>query len=741
MSTRRVLSCAVALASFALIGAPARANSPRAASTADVLDLLAETSAGVPLRFLDTATVPVLGNVDSPARRLAEDLDSRVVSRLGDMNIAFSQHTTSEKGEVVARLDNVLGARLAQLDQVLEGKVRAVDGVLASRIEDFNSLLTSHLGEFSTTLARAVTDVDGVFQRRLADFDEITERRIGNLDTVATRSALTYEEAFRRVAIFSCALVFLLIVAWRILAERSRGVPPAAPLSIMRRLAPQVLLAMVVVGGLAFGLIRSSDVRRRGELLKDAHESSMATSLNTGDLARARYHASQLELLDPGATSARVHTLVIHLIRDMLERPTLFSTTTSARTLAARLDAITYLSGGETPDTHACRAYLLWRAGGTRIASYFAACSAVQALDGYRRDASFARGLLKPLVVDCIRNYLATPLPVVPQKPGAPYDMSNERIAGALAEVDLDERESSFAPLGSVLHYNRLCRELVGGGRVLADNQRSESIIDQYIRTVEKHAEALIPGGTGATHAERESLATRALIDWDGFYSRVSDSPVLRGSSAPLAVFRLPDWIQARCLAYSMPKLAERPELQKATEGAWVACDLKQYASTWVSPDRTNPGPDFIASFQGGPVDIRTRFPIRIRAADDFLRPSVSQEARVVASVEESNRFLQGEELLLEFEQALIKFSRLTTAQSTASDDDKWAAAKKLIEISTRGDLYVDHKPYAVRVFARLEDPAQSVLTGEGRQRLRQKMIDAKSLLAHQVERQRLPYF
>src|SRR5262249_3214889 len=153
------------------------------------------------------------------------------------------------------------------------------------------------------------------------------------------------------------------------------------------------------------------DSVRRANAQITQHEAAFATAVKTLDVIDARYHESQLEILDPeNVGSYRAQVKKVELLHGLFTRPGQLHTQDGLANLVAQVAEVEAALHDSDPDVAIAKAYILWQVGGTRDDEYEAATLCAEAL---RQSTD---SLLAPLA----RNYIAAFLtdPYVPPRNG-----------------------------------------------------------------------------------------------------------------------------------------------------------------------------------------------------------------------------------------------------------------------------------------------------------------------------------
>ena len=197
--------------------------------------------------------------------------------------------------------------------------------------------LEERIDQVDIILDDAIIEVDRITEERLTQFDEIAEQRIGNADIVATKASLSFEAAITRVIGIASVMAFITFLLWRmIVISRDNweqitsvtGINNQAKKAlnlIGPRLALQGFIGLIGVAIIYFAFeYFPGSQESRIEEVAIGHEIAYEKSLAAFDFRRARFHASQLQILKPdGEEGVRYRGLALKadLTRDVLTLP------------------------------------------------------------------------------------------------------------------------------------------------------------------------------------------------------------------------------------------------------------------------------------------------------------------------------------------------------------------------------------------------------------------------------------
>ena len=161
-------------------------------------------------------------------------------------------------------------------------------------------------------MTTSIRQVDAVAEERLDQLDEIAARRVENLDVIATKQSLSLEGMLVRIAALVGFVALIAFVAWRAFREAADALSYAKTKKLSAwttlgtkagvRFLPQLALA---AGGAALlwhlsNVLPRDSVRRADEQIAQQRRAFDA-AVESLDVVAARYHASQLEILEPAA--------------------------------------------------------------------------------------------------------------------------------------------------------------------------------------------------------------------------------------------------------------------------------------------------------------------------------------------------------------------------------------------------------------------------------------------------------
>jgi hypothetical protein len=491
---------------------------------------------------IQPALAATIDHTFASGHELVADVDRRLGAELDRAGTLVDK--------VLADADKDVQARITQIDVSLEQRIVQIDRAASGAVSDLDARLKQDIDRIDGALRKRVRQIDGVVQGALADADQLLERRIdqldeavgkrlGNVDVIATKQRLAIEETLLRVAVLVGLVAFVVIVLVRLWRRYGEIVEEAARADNRRPAGREIAAglassfalqvgAALAAAGILLVLYRQLPLgaQQKARELVAHHEQALEESLATFEFARVRYHASQLELLRPGA-SRRYRALAAkgELMRDVLARPTLLASASGISSVVERVMAVERLLGtAPDADVLTVKALVLWQVGQSRADQHEAASLCARALR--LRQRGFA---LAPLARSMIEDFLAAPYFADGRGVGRDAE-SAEGLRAVVASVVLDER--TF-PLAATIALRDLVRTLDGASA------------NAYVAMLEAHA-ALSRAGSDRAAAEAErrrrtEAARQVVAAWDGFDRAVEAVPGLGGTPAVLGLFQLND--------------------------------------------------------------------------------------------------------------------------------------------------------------------------------------------------------
>jgi len=584
---------------------------------------------------IQPALVSTIGTAQAAASTLVADVDVRLTRQVDHAGGVASRLVSETKGAVdesLSTVDHILEKRLLQVEVAANGVVRRLDGAVARNLDKADTILKERSAQLGQIVSSSIQQADRALEQRIAQLDEAVALRLGNVDVIASKQRIGIEETLVRTGVLLALLVFVVIVlrtVWlRYVAmhaelDARRGVARALAYlgGFARPVALQVLAAGVAVA-ILYGLYDRLPLGARAQAAKLAatHRRAMNDSMTRFDFSRVRFHASQLEVLQP-EDGAYYQAMAgkAELLRDLIMRPALLATEEGVSQIVERVQALERRMGDRAdPDVLTMKALVLWQVGDSKQDEHAAASYCARALR--LSPGGFA---LAPLARHYIRAFMHTPY----LAPGSPYGRDAESMQDlrVLASAPLAEDEAF--PLAPVLAFDdlvlRLDRELVP---VYLDMLRAHAEVVRLARgrPAAKPRTATMttaPPDLADARRRRGELAARVLAVWRRLDEGLDSIPGLSGKSAVLAVFRLND--------------------ASYTRAAW-----------FIEQPDTNELAPLLAEI--GDVALRAKLaPPRIAWEKRYGR-LIATELHGVAELQEANRFAAFERQSRDFEQAYV---------------------------------------------------------------------------------------
>jgi hypothetical protein len=332
---------------------------------------------------------PTINAFETSGHRLIADADDRAAARLVQADTILAKQLSALDATAsnqianldmrleqrIGQIDRVAAQRLDQVDQILDKNIQRVDATAAARIAQIDQILQARTTDVDAMLKADIRDVDERIGLRIEQLDQLTERRLGNLDTIATKSAATLSAALLRLVAFACLVIFAAAALWRTYVESAAAWPKAGSLIVRLRtwwkavhakLFWQVSSAAICMVILFVAFATSLPIDG-SPALQRAHEADFHRSVNALDLINAKYHASQLKILDPPNHIYRGYALKVDLMRDILTRPALYQTSAGLHETVARIEqAEAQFAPEHDSDIDTLKALLVFRTNPTR---------------------------------------------------------------------------------------------------------------------------------------------------------------------------------------------------------------------------------------------------------------------------------------------------------------------------------------------------------------------------------------
>ena len=613
-------SSAFVIASLFVSAAQANFFSDKVAAN---LDLKKQIGTGI-----SSIAQPTIDSAQSAAQTVLDNADQRLGARLGQVDTTIGK--TVQNVDVllehrIGQVDGIAATRLKEIDTIADKQIKHIDNTIAASITRIDNVLQARTVDVDTLLRTNVADVDERLGARLQQVDELTERRLGNVDTLAAKSTAALGSAVLRLIAAACLLIFAAAALWRIYVESTGAWPADGSLfsriaawwrKVHGRLGWQLggAAACIVVLFLVFMQFIPSG---SSEQLEQTHLRELQRSLAALDLTEAKYHASQLRILDPVNPAYRAYALKIDLVRDVLSRPALYQTTGGIRQTIARIDqAERQFDPHHDRDIDTVKALILFRTNPSRQNEHNAAMLSAAALERGDDDGGFA---LRPLALNFVQNYLSHPLPSAETESDGPKEYPT---ADLTALVSKSPKAGALTPLSPVLAYDGYVRELMNAS------------LPAYRTMLEAQAEvAAAPPARRAESIAKRKAAARAVIKaWEDFDDALASHHSLDDTSAAYAVFTLNDALVSRARAYAASTKPDVPPLLTETNYPDAAARARM-------------------------------LPPRVMWAKRYLG-NAGPSVQSVVVTQEADRFRRYESAAYEFEKAYTDFLRTKSAAS-----------------------------------------------------------------------------
>lgn len=521
------------------------------------------------------ATAGAVEKLEPALARTIADVDSRMTTQethVGNIVGGLIGQTSTELGARLGQVDGILEKRIMQVqlgvDQVLDHGLDKIDGVARARIAQIDSSLEARIKQVDAVAAHTLAEADNVLKTRIADLgqaanaavdradqaldariqqlDEVAGRRLGNVDVIATKQRLGLEATITRLAWLIALIVFVVVLLralWTEYLKREAtitGAPPGTArawryLTVLGK----PLLRHAVVGGLVAVVLATVPSRLpmtaaqdQRELIQQ-HYADLELAVQRLDWTRARFHASQLEFLEPD-NSVHYQALAAKadLLRDVLSRPTALATPAGVKTILADVQALERLQGGRPdPDAQTVRAMILWQGGTSRADEHQAATLAARAL--WATPRGFTLAPMARLLVD---GYRHAPVAAIDDDP------TLDSVGGLDAALAIPVAVPAGSPFEGATALFQLMQRL--------DDDSSQAFIDMVTAQV-----AVGAAGDGAKRAAaravRNAAAERVVAAWELFDDGLRSSAVLADNALVLSVFRLNDVMLTHALWYT----------------------------------------------------------------------------------------------------------------------------------------------------------------------------------------------
>jgi hypothetical protein len=661
---------------------------------------------------IGTVAGGLIDKVDAKGQERLDQVSHILEARMLQAQVVatdVTDHALSSVGQLVH--DSLVSAKQLENDTVKDLAATA-----NATLQHASDVLKDRIADVGREVSGAVERADRSLADRIAQADEALGRRLGNVDVIASKQRIAVEQTAVRVAVLIGLVVFTVFVL-RSLYRRyamltaapadPTGHPrlhPAAarePRGAARTWmfarglgAPLLGHLVVAAAGTAVLLLLYQRLplgaRNEAAALIRSHRTGFSNSLQRFDFTRARFHASQLEYLEPddpidrGALTAKAE-----LLRDVFARPTLLGTESGIAALWSALDdAKRMLGPAPDPDLLVVEAMLVWQTGGSRRDERRAASLCARALRIRVGAGGFA---LAPLARAYVETFVDAPY--IDERAG----LGRDSYALDDLETVLDHAPAldPAHPLAARIQLLRLMRTV---------DARSSTA---YAEAIERHVELLAAiarrapaSELAAAQARRTDAATRVLDAWTAFDAELAAAPELARDPSVLMVFRLNDALYARA--------------------KWF---VDHPATDAVAPLLVAPLPH-PATRPGAPADPRIRLqmaPPRIVWARRYQR-LIDGPARPLFELQESDRFATLEAAAYAFEQAMIELGRAPGAARTAGGDGLRATARRnAAQTAAALGLYVSapraagpRTPFARTLAPQGDEQVEQAMLGRG---------------------------
>jgi len=521
------------------------------------------------------ATAGAVEKLEPALARTIADVDSRLTTQethVGNIVGGLIGQTSSELGARLGQVDGILEKRILQVqlgvDQVLDNGLDKIDGVARKRIAQIGDTLEARIKQVDAAASRTLKEADGILKARIADLgqaansavdradqaldariqqlDEVAGRRLGNVDVIATKQRLGLERTITRLAWLIALIVFLVVLIralWNEYLKREATIAGAAPGTARAwryvTVLGKPLLRHALVGAAVAALLAILPSRlpmaaaQDQQALTDRHYADLELAVQKLDWTRARFHASQLEFLEPdNAAHYQALAAKADLLRDVLSRPTALATPAGVKTILDDVRALERLqSGRPDPDAQTVRAMILWQGGDSRAEEHQAATLAARALWATPRGFTLA-----PMARLLVEAYHHAPVAA------ADDDPTLDSPGGLEAALKVPVAIAAGSPFEGTTALFQLMQRL--------DDDSSQAFLEMV------QAQVKVGGATDGAkrdtaRGERNRAAERVVAAWKQFDDGLRASPVLADSALVLSVFRLNDVMLTHALWFT----------------------------------------------------------------------------------------------------------------------------------------------------------------------------------------------
>jgi len=614
---------------------------------------------------LGTIGKTLIDDASAAGKDRLDQLDHLLETRLLQVQVGAKEVADHALSGVDKLINNSLGAVRALEKDV----IKDLAATASATLEKASAVLRDRIADVGREVDSAIAKADRTLAERITQVDEAIGLRLGNVDVIASKQRIAVEETALRTAVLIGLVAFTVFVLYSLYkrySELTAGEPKGAKarlwlpghgpwrarggqrtLMFAKGLGAPLLGHLVLAAAGAAVLFVLYDrlplgAHKEAVELVRTHQTGFADSLARFDFPRARFHASQLEYLQPDDPIA--HGALIakaELLRDVFARPTILGTDAGIADLWKRLDDARRLLGARPdPDLLVVEAMLVWQAGDSRRDELRAASLCARAL----RVRPFAGGFaLEPLARTYVETFVDAPY--VDDHAGLARD--SYQLDDLTAVLNDAPTADPSSPLAARIKIGRLMRTV--------DAQSSTA----YAETIERHLEVLAAIGRRAPPAElkaaqdrRREAAARVLDAWKRFDEAIAAVPELARTPSVLLIFRLNDALYSRAKWFY-----DHPTTDS------------------VAPRLVAPPPPRPATHPPA-VDAVVRLelaPPRIVWARRYQR-LIAGPAQQLFELQETNRFATMEAAAYAFEQAMID---LGSAAATPSGVERTASSAR----------------------------------------------------------------
>jgi hypothetical protein len=579
------------------------AASPDVAQARNVLEWAGDKLATGAIPKLEPALARTLSDVDGRLAKHEDRIGNLVDGLVANTGKALDQRLDRVDGILEKRLmqvqlgvdgvldhgldkiDGAARARLLQLDGIAAGRIKQVQKGVAESLEQVDGILKNNIGEVGRVVTGALNQADDVLEERLDQVDEIAGRRLGNVDVMASKQRLGLERTITRSAWLIGLVVFvvmLLRALWKEYAKRDEDAfealrPGSERAKGYAELFAMPLLRHAAVGAVVAALLAVVPERlpmaaaREQQALVDKHARELERSFAALDWTRVRFHASQLEVLQPeDVLRYRVMEAKADLLRDVLEKETSLATPAGLAMTLRKVQAIERLQPGRAePDATTVRAMILWQRGSTKAEEHEAASLAARALWSAPRGFTLA-----PMARLLVQAYLRAPDPAAPtaDTPGL------ESTASLTAAIAMSMPPAAGSPFEGVSTLFDLMQRL--------EQKSSAAFVEmvaaqaEVARLAKKARNKL---GANPATAARNAAAEKIVRAWSEFDDALRETPVLVANPEVLGIFKLDDVMLTHALWFTtQPGTTEWPQRLSAIKDSRLKLAVAPARAVWA---------------------------------------------------------------------------------------------------------------------------------------------------------------